>query len=182
MKASYGIRLEHFSPDGNIVADRLAGPEAGSPSHARPMSSSGSSMSGASSASASAAALIRGRSVTASPCARPPSSHLRAPRPAHLRPRAVPPTTKALLVRRTGPVGNDLREAKPPHAPPGRHTASGIAPDTVTLAQRAPPNRATGSGPASTRPEPADDPGHRRGPAPPPPRPPAPGDPARAGG
>ena len=34
-----------------------------------------------------------------------------------------------------------IREARPPHAPPGRHTASGIAPDTVPQAQQASPKR-----------------------------------------
>src|SRR4051812_24235223 len=45
-------------------ADRLAKPEAGQPSHARPMSSSGSSMNGPSSASAGTMASFEGRRYT----------------------------------------------------------------------------------------------------------------------
>jgi hypothetical protein len=65
-----------------------------------------------------------------------------------------PPTTKALLVRRTGPAGDDLREANLHGAPPGRHTAGGIAPGTEPGAQQASPKRPSWRGhlPPSGRP------------------------------
>src|SRR4051794_15197344 len=62
--------------------------------------------------------------------------------------RTVPRDSKGPARERTGPVGNDPREAKPSHAPLGCHTASGIAPDNVPQAQQASPEFATLSGEA----------------------------------
>src|SRR4051794_1585855 len=61
-------------------------------------------------------------------------------------PRTVPRDSKGPARERTGPVGNDPREAKPPHAPSGHHTASGIAPGAVPRTQQAPPIRMTREG------------------------------------